>query len=305
MKIEFHTADVFTDRLFGGNPLAVVSDARALDEARMQRIAREFNLSETVFVLPPAQAPNTRRLRIFTPACERPFAGHPTVGAAFVLASIGAVTLDAPRTDIVFEEGVGPVPVSILADDDGRPVSAALSAARMPEQGPPPPPAAALAEVLSLAPGDLLERKPGISAWSCGVPFLFVAVRDRAALARARVAGEAWRRHVAEYWASEIFVLCVSPHGDGEPQVSARMFAPGLGVAEDPATGSAAAALAGYLCQDATGFSGTRRWVVEQGVDMGRPSRLEVEADLEDGAIGAVRVGGACVMVSEGKMEIG
>ena len=303
MKVEFHTADVFTDRRFGGNPLAVVSDARGLHDADMQRVAREFNLSETAFVLPPADPAHTRRVRIFTPGRELPFAGHPTVGTAWVLASIGAVALEGERTDIVFEEGVGPVPVSIFAAG-GRPLSATLSVARLPERGPPAPPAAALAEVLSLAPDELRVDGPGASAWSCGVPFLFVPVRDRAVLARARIAMEAWQRHVSGYWAGEIFVFVMNGGGGADaPALSARMFVPGLGIAEDPATGGAAAALAGYLCQDAAGASGTRRWVVEQGVDMGRPSRLEVEADLADGEIRSVRVGGRCVMVSKGEIE--
>ncbi|MDQ2695825.1 MAG: PhzF family phenazine biosynthesis protein, partial [Pseudomonadota bacterium] len=186
MAYRFYTADVFTDRPFGGNPLAVFPDGRGLADAAMQQIAREFNLSETVFVFPPLDPAHTRRLRIFTPAAELPFAGHPTLGTAFVLAAIGELPLAGDATRIVFEEGVGPVPVLIRAEN-GRPAFMQLAAARLPEFGPPPPPEAVLAEVLSLNAADLAGADDPAQAVSCGVPFLFVAVRHRDAVRRARV----------------------------------------------------------------------------------------------------------------------
>ena len=153
-RYRYLTADVFTDRIFGGNQLAAFPDARGLETSRMQDVARELNLSETVFVFPPEDRRHTRRLRIFTPGRELPFAGHPTVGTGFVLAAIGDVPLAGPLTRIVFEEGVGPVPVSIRAEG-GRPVFSQLSVARLPELGPEPPPREEIAAVLSLAPGEI------------------------------------------------------------------------------------------------------------------------------------------------------
>ncbi len=154
--LRFFTADVFTSTPFGGNQLAVFPTADGLDERKMQQIAQEFNLSETVFVFPPADPAHTRRLRIFTPAAELPFAGHPTIGAAHVLAAIGDLPLTGDLTRIVFEEGVGPVPVSIRAEH-GRPVSAELTAAVAPSFGPAAPPLEELAAMLSLDEADILS----------------------------------------------------------------------------------------------------------------------------------------------------
>jgi len=301
MKHAFVTADVFTDRIFGGNPLAVFPDATGIDPAFMQTIADEFNLSETVFVLPPEDAANTARVRIFTPAAEVPFAGHPTLGTAHVLAATGAVPLAGDETRIVLEEGVGPVPVTIRARA-GKPVFCELSAAQMPEFGPAPPPAAEIARVLSLDPGDLAIEMPP-RAVSCGVPFLFVPVLDRAVLARARIDLAAWRASLGDFWAPSVYVFALDPELP-DSTLRARMFAPAMGVDEDPATGSAAAALAGFLGAQPLASEGTLRWIVEQGFEMGRPSILAVEAERSGGAITAIRVGGGTVIVSTGEMDI-
>ncbi|HEY8021710.1 MAG TPA: PhzF family phenazine biosynthesis protein, partial [Thermoanaerobaculia bacterium] len=176
MRYRFATADVFTDRRFGGNPLAVLLDARGLDSAQMLQVAREFNLSETVFVLPPEDPRRTRKLRIFTPRRELPFAGHPTVGTAYLLGALGEVALTGDETAITFEEGVGPVAVRLVARN-GAPTFAELTAARPPELSPAPASPAALAEVCSLAAEDLGSwAEPQIV--SCGVPFLFIPLRD-------------------------------------------------------------------------------------------------------------------------------
>jgi trans-2,3-dihydro-3-hydroxyanthranilate isomerase len=202
---------------------------------------------------------------------------------------------------MVFEEGVGPVPVTVRAAG-GEPAFARLSVARLPEFGPPPPAAAEIARVLSLDVADLADGGAEIRAASCGMPFLFVPVRDRAALARARVNRVAWEGVLAGYWAPDVSVLALDPERPGS-DLRARVFAPRLGIEEDPATGAAAAALGGYLGARAA-RDGTLRWVVEQGFEMGRPSIIEVEADREGGAITAVRVGGASVMVGEGRIEV-
>lgn len=297
----FHTLDVFTDQVFGGNPLAVLPDARGLSGAQMQRIAREFNLSETVFVLP-AEAGGTRRIRIFTPTSEHAFAGHPTIGTAFLLAALGAVRLDEGMTTIVLEEGVGPIPVTLRARG-GRPEFAQLTAAHLPEAGPTPPLRVAVAELLALEPDDVLDSRYGPAALSCGVPFLFVPLRDRAAVGRAQLDLARWRSDLASFWAPHVYVFALDPELPGS-DVRARMFAPALGIPEDPATGGAVTALAGYLAARDGRMSGTLRWTVEQGFEMGRPSLLYAEATKLGGALTAVRVGGSAVLVGEGTIVV-
>ena len=272
MDYRYYTADVFTDRAFGGNPLAVIPDATGLSSEQMQRIAREFNYSETTFVLPPDDPAHTRKVRIFTPGEEVPFAGHPTVGTAHVLASIGEVTLTGDETDVVLEEGVGPVRVRIAARD-GVPVFAQLAAAMAPEFGPEPlPPVETIAAAVSLIPDDIVTDPNGDRprTASCGLPFVFVFSRD--------------------------------PERPGA-DIRARMFAP-PDVEEDPATGSACAALAGYLGALDGREDAALRWIVEQGVEMGRPSVIYVEADKRDGVVVTSRVGGETVMVMEGTIHV-
>jgi trans-2,3-dihydro-3-hydroxyanthranilate isomerase len=303
MRYRFHTADVFTRTVFGGNPLAVLPDARGLGTEQMKKITREFNYSETVFVLPAEDPAHTRKLRIFTPGRELPFAGHPTVGTAVILARIGEIPSTGATTRIVFEEGVGSVPVTIRATD-GQADFAQLTAARLPEIGPPPPDRKTLADLLSLDESDLADGAYDAEAVSCGVPFLFIALRDRAALARIRIERPLFDAALAHFWATEIYVLAFDPELPGS-DLRARMFAPSLGIAEDPATGAAATALAGYLAKRDLRRDGTLRWVVEQGFEMGRPSLLEVEADVEEAnGVTAIRVGGAAVLVSEGTIEV-
>lgn len=302
MKYHYFTADVFTDRIFGGNQLAVFPDGRGLNDALMQQIAREFNFSETVFVFPSENPSHTRKIRIFTPENELPFAGHPTVGTAFVLASAGEIPLVDDRAEIVFEEGVGPVPVRITGVD-GRPVSSQLSAARMPGIGATPPPAEDLAAALSIAPGDIFAGADGPVTLTCGVQFIFVPVKSLDAVRRSRVNRGIWDRVVSTHDAPQVFIFSRETEDPGN-QVHARMFAPSMNIEEDPATGSAAAALAGYLAPRESEKTGTLRWTIEQGFEMGRPSIIRLEADVKDGGITAVRVGGESVLVCEGLMDI-
>lgn len=298
-SFQFYTTDVFTRERFGGNQLAVFPDARDLDPALMQPIAREFNFSETTFVLPPTDPANTRRVRIFTPNGELQFAGHPTVGTAFVLATIGAVPMKGSESRIVLEEGVGPVPVTIKSEN-GKPGFAQLSVAQLPLLGPPAPSVHELAKCLNLSPADLLSGEWGPEGRSCGTPFLMVPVRDRVALAKARPNLDAWEAVLAKYWSNKVFVFCNEPELQGS-HYRARMFAPAIGVPEDPATGSACAGFAGYLADRDKRADGTLQWRVEQGFEMGRPSLLDIEADKKGGAITGVRVGGNSVLVSKGE----
>ncbi len=302
LKYRYYTADVFTDRVFGGNQLAVFPDARGIDDVRMQAIAREFNFSETTFVLPPDDRKNTRRVRIFTPGAEIPFAGHPTVGTAHVLAAIGEIPLSGETTKVVFEEGVGPVPVTIHSKAN-NPVFAQLSVAKLPEVGPPPPAAARLAAMLSLDEDDLAGPEMPPEAITCGLRYLIIPLASRDAVARARLRVDVWEKTLRGYWTEDIYFFALDPELEGS-DVHARMFAPGYGIAEDPATGSAAATLGGYLAMRNPRHDGTLRWVIEQGFEMGRPSILEVEVDKNGGAISAVRVGGSTVVVCEGEMDV-
>jgi trans-2,3-dihydro-3-hydroxyanthranilate isomerase len=302
MNARYLTADVFTDRRFGGNQLAVFPDAREIRADLMPQIAREFNYSETTFVLPPDDPSHTARVRIFTPGGELQFAGHPTVGTAHVLASVGSIPLTGSETRIVFEEGVGPVPVVIRATN-GKPTFAQLTASKLPEIGPPPPSRETLAAMLSLTTEDVLDGEFSSAGISCGTPFLFVPLRDRAAVGRSRITLDLWEAALSSYYTDKVMVYTL----DGElagSDVRARMYAPGIGVREDPATGSACVALGGYLADRDSTRDGTLRWIVEQGFEMGRPSILEVEADKKDGKVTAARVGGKTVLVCEGTMAL-
>lgn len=311
MSYRYHTADVFTDTPFGGNQLAVIPDARGLATEQMAAIAREFNFSETVFVLPPSDAKHTRRVRIFTPGSELPFAGHPTVGSAFVLAATGEIPMTGDETRIVLEEGVGPVPVLIRAKN-GTPVFAQLTTAKIPEKGTNTLDASMVAQALSLDVADIdAGERYQIEAWSVGLPFLFVPLRTLDALGRARVKVDVWEKSLRDSWAPEIFLFVeeersASRNGvsEGDGVLRARMFSPALGIIEDPATGSACASLGGYLASRSSRRDGTLRYTVHQGVEMGRPSRLDVEVDAASGKVQAVRVGGASVLISSGELHV-
>ncbi len=297
----FHTLDVFTDTIFGGNPLAVLTDARGLSTEQMQQITREFNLSETVFVFPPDDASHTRRVRIFTPGRELPFAGHPTVGTAHLLAATGMIPLIEGQTHIVLEEGVGPVAVSIRVEN-GFPVSAQLTTAQAPEFRRDVPSTEEIAALLSLAVSDVATGKLTAEAVSCGVPFLIAPLASRDAVSRAKLDGAVWERVLAGGWTSEIFLFDASAAQTGGA-IRARMFAPALGVGEDPATGSAGACLAAYLAKYAA-TGATLSWTVEQGFEMGRPSILLLSTDKKGDEISAVRVAGKSVLVSEGTLRV-
>lgn len=291
----YFTCDVFTRTRFAGNPLAVLPDARGLTDAEMHAIAREFNYSETTFVLPPADRKHAARVRIFTPGGELPFAGHPTIGTAFVLASSGV--LERTATDVVFEEGVGPVPVRIDRDSEGAVVRCTLTAPRLPEQGPPAPPRAALARMLGIGAAQVLD---GAECWGCGLPFLVVPLVSVDALGACRLDPGQWRETLAGYATRNVYPVARA----GDDRWRVRMFAPDIGVAEDPATGSAAAAFAGWLAKRSATPDGTLRATLYQGTEIGRPSELLLEVDFARGALAAVRVGGAAAMVAQGTLSI-
>ena len=296
--LKFHTLDVFTERRFGGNPLAVFTDGADVPGEVMQQIAREMNLSETVFVMPPRDPMALCRLRIFQPAKELPFAGHPTVGSGYLLAVLGRVPLRDGRVRILLEEEVGLVPVSIESRG-GIPGFVQLTAAALPSFRDPPADRATLAAMLRLSADDLLDDAQGVS---CGLPHLFVPVRDRTVLARADIDVALWRATLGGYWAQQVFIFCRDPELPGS-SIRARMYAPESGITEDPATGSACAALGGYLGARAPESDGTLRWVVEQGFEMGRPSILELTLYIEGGRLTRASIAGHAVVVMEGTID--
>ncbi len=298
MRYRFYTCDVFTETRFGGNPLAVIPEAQGLSDAQMQQIAREFNYSETTFVFPPAGA-HTRHVRIFTPLAEVPFAGHPNIGTAFVLASTGALEGLGPATKVTFEERAGVVPIAIEATAQGTfrceleaPEVLSLGAEVAPELA---------AAALSLAPADVLSTTHPPRVASVGLPFLFVELRGREALSRAasHPDGLASLRSAG---APDLVHPYVQSRDDFD--VRARMFAPSAGVPEDPATGSANCALGGLLAHYAPARDGEFRYRIAQGVELGRPSVLVARAEKRAGRVVAARIGGDCVAVAEGWIEV-
>jgi trans-2,3-dihydro-3-hydroxyanthranilate isomerase len=299
-RYRFLTADVFTDHAFGGNPLGIFLDAAELETSQMQRIANEMNLSETVFVLPPEDAAHACRLRIFTPRVELPFAGHPIVGSAVALASIGAIAMDGEERSTVIEVAAGRVPVTIRRQGNDL-LFARLTAARLPERGPEPPPAARLAEMLGIDAADVMNGELAPASFSAGVPYLLIPVRDPSVVARAWLDHGRWSAILAGSWAEDVYVFSLTPDGR---HVHARMFGPGVGIVEDPATGSAAVALPGLLAPLAGTGSAHRHWTITQGVEMGRPSTMHLEAELRDGRPSRVQLGGEAVLVSEGVMHV-
>jgi trans-2,3-dihydro-3-hydroxyanthranilate isomerase len=302
MRYRYYTCDVFTERRFGGNPLAVLPEAGGLSGEQMQRIAREFNYSETTFVLPADDPAHTRRVRIFTPGAEIPFAGHPNVGTAFVLAAIGALPAGGETLQVVFEEAAGPVPVAIRYRD-GHPVYCELTAPQALTLGATPP-VGAVAASLGLSPDTVLTSTHPPQVASAGLPFLVVELRDRTALAEARVRHE---EHAALMRSCGGEGLLLYTRDTGVPGVDlrARMYAPLHGVAEDPATGSANLALAGLLAACAPEADGTFAWRIAQGIEMGRPSLLEASATKHGGAVETVRIGGRSVLVCDGWIQVG
>lgn len=297
----FYVTDVFTDQRFGGNPLAVIPDAAGLSTQEMQQIAREFNFSETTFVLPPQDPNNTCQVRIFTPMAEIPFAGHPTLGTAYVLVQQGLVLVEGTETLLQLEEGVGTVPVRVNLKD-GKPDFLQFSAARLPEFTDLPDTLADIAEALGIPVDELGTESLPVSIVSCGLPFLVVPVKHLATIQQLQVNEQLIRRKAEHqaHWRS-VCVLSLETV-EAQADLHVRMFAPWFGVPEDPATGSAAAALAGYLGRFKAGAEGTFSWVIEQGLEMGRPSTLYAEADKNNEQFKAIRVGGQAVMVMAGHL---
>ena len=301
MKLEFTTVDVFTDRQFGGNPLAVVTNAQGLPTERMQAIAAEFNLAETTFVLPPKDPRHTAEVRIFTPKAEMPFAGHPNVGTAFVLSRVG-VSYGKPVTGdrLVFEEKAGLVNMDIRRD--GGTVVATRLAAPVPlsfgEEI--APEVVQRACSLDAAALKLDVHRPIVA--SCGAPLLFVELTSREALRSAAPRPEVFARELPRDRIVGIHLYVQAP--EGAIDVQTRMFAPEHGIPEDPATGAANVALIGLLTHHRPETDRTFARTIGQGFDMGRPSVLEASAEKKGGQVVATYIGGRCVPMMSGTIDL-
>jgi trans-2,3-dihydro-3-hydroxyanthranilate isomerase len=300
MEIHFITVDVFTDRKFGGNPLAVVPDAAALSGAQMQAIAAEFNLAETTFVLPPRNSSHTAEVRIFTPRAELPFAGHPNIGTAFALAKESERQGRAVSDPMIFEEKAGLVRLTPLKEG-----ASVLGARLMPPQ-----PlvrgdeiaADIIAAACSLAVSDIetANHQPCIA--SCGIPLAFAELKTRAALSTAHPRTEVFTKHLPAERVTGVLLYVKDQRGGFDLQV--RMFAPLYGVPEDPATGSGNVALAGLLAGLRPEADLSLALRIGQGVDMGRPSLLEASAEKRNGEITALSIGGRCVPMMRGMLTL-
>jgi trans-2,3-dihydro-3-hydroxyanthranilate isomerase len=301
----FRTVDVFTARGFAGNPLAVFTRADGLTDRQMLLLAREFGYSETTFVLPPVHPDHHARLKIFNPTGELPFAGHPTVGTAAVIATErGLVDTPGSAVELLLEEAAGVVPV-LVRRTPGGPVHAELTAPVLPVAGPKAPALDVLADMLALTEADLFDdtgvHQP--EAYSAGVPFLYVPINSLAAVERIRFDASVWQTALSDYWAPQVYTFSRQTRTAGAT-LHARMFSPAFGVTEDAGTGAAAVAVAGYLAKREPGTTGTIGYVIEQGLELGRPSRLHGFADLAAGEVRAVRVGGSVVPISSGEMRV-
>jgi trans-2,3-dihydro-3-hydroxyanthranilate isomerase len=298
MRRRFVTLDVFTRRRYAGNPLAVVLESDGLDGAAMQAVAREFNLSETVFVLPPADPAHRARLRIFTPTAELPFAGHPTVGSAVLLNRIDG---GLGRRDIVVEEGIGPVRCTVEAIDADT-GHARFALAKLPEHAGPVGDRAAIAAALGLAADDIGCDAFVPGRWSAGVLFSFVPLAGLDAMRRARANTAHWNAAFGEGHGTGAYMFCRETVEPGHA-FHTRMFAPLAGIPEDPATGSGAAALAGVIARYGRVADGEHALAIEQGYEMGRPSLIRLSMTVKVGQLTAGAIAGEAVVVSEGTIE--
>ncbi|WP_297299869.1 PhzF family phenazine biosynthesis protein [uncultured Methylovirgula sp.] len=300
MRRQFYLLDVFTDRPLAGNPLAIVIDSDGLDAAAMQKIAAEFNLSETVFVLPPLDPVNTARLRIFTPKAELPFAGHPTIGAAVLIGELRAASLMRGQdVRIVLEEPGGAV-TCLARHRPGKARQAEFALPKLPARIGAAQPSEKIAAALGLASADIGFGRHQPAIFSAGTPFTCVPIASLAALNAARPQLDRFADAFAPPEAAHAYLYARGANDDFE----ARMFAPSLGVFEDPATGSAAAAFAGALMQFEAVPDGHHALTILQGAALGRPSTIVLSLDVAEGALATAAIGGGAVIVADGKLDL-
>ncbi|MFN8376615.1 MAG: PhzF family phenazine biosynthesis protein [Anaerolineae bacterium] len=299
-QLPYHLVDVFTDRAFGGNQLAVFTDGRGIASETMQQLAKELNLSEITFVLPPDDPNNHYRVRIFTPATEMPMAGHPTVGTSFVLAREKLIDTSGSHVTIRLEEKVGTIPVA-LDLNDGLPTLIAMQQP-LPTFGSIYQNWQAIADMLSITLEDFDAAYP-LQVVSCGVPFLFVPLKTLQAVQKVRLRIDVWERALRDFETPHVFVF-TRETATAEGTVHSRMFAPALGIAEDPATGAASGPLGCYLVQHKIISANPAVIISEQGFEMGRPSIIRIEIESMGGDITRVGVGGQCVYMGAGFIAV-
>ena len=303
MRLPYHVLDVFTDKRFGGNPLAVVLGADGLDTARMQTVAREFNLSETVFVLAPQNKAHNARVRIFTPTAELPFAGHPTVGTAALLAMLKSAELPAPGDAlIVLEAPIGTLRVGVRLRA-GSASFAEFDAPKLPEEKADLPPRDQLAAALSLIPTEIGFENHRPTRFAAGNTVAVVPVASLEAIAKARVTTHHWETALKGQGLLGAFLYCRQTVYTTSA-FHARFFGPDFGVPEDPATGSAAVGFAGVVHRFDDLPDGQHKRIIEQGFEMGRPSLITLSLEVTAGKLHAVRIGGHAVRVAEGAIEV-
>jgi len=302
MKRPFFTYDVFTTKPFGGNPLAIVEEADGLTTEQMQTIAREFNLSETIFVMKPKDPANTASVRIFFPTAEIPFAGHPTVGCAIHLAKKKYKDGCSFETMVRLEEvaGLVPVRVSRIGDVPRAQFTAPVVPFAVDHAL---PTVEEVARALGLAAADIGFDGHGLGLYQGGPRFFYVPLNSREALARAKPHEPHWSAMVSAMGIGNAYLYVRGGDGAGT-HFRSRMYAPGDGIPEDPATGSATAILAAQLLAAEKLGNGTHRFRLEQGYEMGRPSDLWLEADVASAKLAAVRVAGQAVQIMSGVLEV-
>lgn len=301
MSRRYAILDVFTNTALAGNPLAVVLDSEGLSDAQMQKIAGEFNLSETVFVFPPNNPGQSASMRIFTPKVELPFAGHPTIGTAVLLAveRFGDISGEQDAV-VVLKQEIGPVRCAVILRENAA-AFAEFDVPALPQPAGPTQNVELIAAALDLEPSDIGFENHAPSRFKVGPAFNFVPVRDLDALSRAKPVTAMWKKGFGTEDHNDAYVYCRETRSH-DSAFHARMFAPDMGITEDPATGSAAAAFAGVVKFYDGLTAGTHHIRIEQGFEMGRPSLIDLEIDVTNGDMHAIRIGGQAALVARGEL---
>jgi len=303
MKYNYYIADVFTRQIFNGAQIAVFPKADGLSSQQMKQVARELNLTETVFVFHQDKDVAKRRMRIFTPKGEIDFAGHPVIAAAFVLASCGDIALSGKYTPVVFEQNVGPISANIT-NENGRPGFIQFTGKVSPIVDRFAPPDGELASFLSIAEGQIDHKKFNTRLVSCGFPYLIVPVYNYETVRKARFNFQAWSQSIAPQTAAQEILLFSAKTPFQDADFNARLVGPNIGLHDDPPVGTAMPAFAAYLCSFEHMQKGTYTFAVDRGDANNRRSVLNLEMDHKREDTLTIRVGGDAVMVAEGIMTI-
>lgn len=301
-EYEYTLVNVFTNKQFGGNPLAVFENAEDLTTEIMQLIANELNLSETTFVFSPSAPNKTKKLRIFTPKLELPMAGHPTIGTAYVLASKEIVPTEEGKNEWILEEGIGDIPVTVYKADNI--INTSEMEQPIAEFGDVYTNLDLISQLLSLEKADIVQTLPIISV-SSGVPFLFIPIRSLKAMEKINFRTDVWQEHFSTHLNLQHIFTFTTETVEENSQVHSRMFAPAMGIAEDPATGGASGPLGAYLIKYGvipSAADGVYNIRSEQGFEMGRPSYIDITIHKSNNVIQKIKVGGPAIIIGSGKI---